>query len=80
MTKWTVDVAKHEQITIRDGTMTVAIIPGYGTGERLKRAQLIAAAPDLYEALQEMLGWKTLAPEDVVKRAEAALVAAKTIT
>lgn len=77
MTKWTIDVARQEQITIREGVMTVATIPGYGTGERLQRANLIAAAPELYEALQEMLGWQTLAPEGVVKRAHTALDAAK---
>jgi hypothetical protein len=27
---------------------------------------LAAAAPDLLEALEDMLGWQTLAPDDVV--------------
>jgi len=37
---------------------------------------LAAAAPDLLEALEDMLGWQTLAPDDVVVAARAAIAKA----
>lgn len=37
---------------------------------------LAAAAPDLLEALEDMLGWQTLAPDDVVAAARAAIAKA----
>jgi len=40
-------------------------------------ARLIAAAPDLLEALEDMLGWQTLAPDDVVAAARAAIAKAR---
>ena len=40
-------------------------------------ARLIAAAPDLLEALVDLLGWQTLAPHDVVDRARAAIAKAR---
>jgi hypothetical protein len=38
---------------------------------------LIAAAPDLLEALEEMLAWETLCPIEVYERARAAIAKAK---
>ena len=40
-------------------------------------ASLIAAAPDLLEALEDLLGWQTLAPDDVVAAARAAIAKAR---
>jgi len=40
-------------------------------------ARLIAAAPDLLEALEDLLGWQTLAPDDVVAAARAATAKAR---
>lgn len=40
-------------------------------------ARLIAAAPDLLEALEDMLGWQTLAPDDVVAAARASIAKAR---
>jgi hypothetical protein len=40
-------------------------------------ARLIAAAPDLLDALEDMLGWQTLAPDDVVAAARAAIAKAR---
>ena len=40
-------------------------------------ARLIAAAPDLLEALEDLLGWQTLAPDDVVTAARAAIAKAR---
>ena len=36
-------------------------------------ARLIAAAPDLLEALEELLGWETHAPQDAIDAARAAV-------
>jgi hypothetical protein len=36
-------------------------------------ARLIAAAPDLLEALEEVLGWETLCPLEVYEQARAAI-------
>jgi hypothetical protein len=36
-------------------------------------AKLIAAAPDLLEALEELLGWETLCPIEVYEQARAAI-------
>ncbi len=41
--------------------------------ESAANARLIAAAPDLLEALTDLLGWQTLAPDDVVAAARAAI-------
>ena len=40
-------------------------------------ARLISAAPDLLEALEDMLGWQTLAPDNVVAAARAAIAKAR---
>ena len=40
-------------------------------------ARLIAAAPDLLEVLEDLLGWQTLAPDDVVTAARAAIAKAR---
>ena len=38
---------------------------------------LAAAAPDLLDALEDLLGWQTLAPDDVVAAARAAIAKAR---
>ncbi len=38
---------------------------------------LAAAAPDLLDALEDLLGWQTLAPDDVVTAARAAITKAR---
>jgi len=43
----------------------------------IKNARLIAAAPDLLEALNDLLGWQTLAPDDVIAAARAAIAKAE---
>jgi hypothetical protein len=40
-------------------------------------ARLIAIAPDLLEALEDLLGWQTLAPDDVVAAARASIAKAR---
>ena len=45
--------------------------------ESAANARLIAAAPDLLEALTDLLGWQTLAPDDVVAAARAAITKAE---
>ena len=40
-------------------------------------ACLIAAAPDLFEALEDLLGWQTHAPQEVVDAARAAVKKAR---
>ena len=45
--------------------------------KRYADLRLIAAAPDLLEALEDMLGWQTLAPDDVVTAARAATAKAR---
>lgn len=40
-------------------------------------ARLIAAAPELLEALVDLLGWQTLAPHSVVVEARAAIAKAR---
>ena len=40
-------------------------------------ARLIAAAPELLETLVDLLGWQTLAPDDVVAQAHAAIAKAR---
>ena len=40
-------------------------------------AFLIAAAPELLEALEEILSWDTLAPVEAIKSAKAVIFAAK---
>ena len=52
---WHVDGGKQESLTIRAGGQAVAVIPGYGTGSRLADARLIAAAPSLLEALEQIM-------------------------
>ena len=60
--------------------ITVAFM---GNGLRCAReeweanAQLIAAAPELLEALEEVLGWETLCPIDVYEQARAAIAKAR---
>jgi hypothetical protein len=44
-----------------------------GTEANRANANLIAAAPDLLEALEEVLGWETLCPIEVYERARAAI-------
>lgn len=39
-------------------------------------ARLIAAAPDLLSALQELVGWQTCAPDEAVAAAHAAIAKA----
>jgi hypothetical protein len=44
------------------------------TGEEQQaNAALISAAPDLCEALEDLLGWQSLAPADVLEKAKLAL-------
>ncbi len=38
---------------------------------------LAAAAPDLLEALEDMLGWQTMAPDEVVAAASAVIAKAR---
>ena len=40
-------------------------------------ARLIAAAPELLEALEEVLGWETLCPVETYEMARAAIAKAK---
>lgn len=49
---WRVDGGKLEGLTVRAGAMAIATIPGYGVGVRNDNARLIAAAPELLEALK----------------------------
>ena len=39
--------------------------------------RLMAAAPELLEALQELLSWDTLAPKDTIEQARAAIAKAR---
>ena len=39
--------------------------------------RLMAAAPNLLAALQELLSWDTLAPKDTIEQAKAAIAKAK---
>ena len=60
--------------------LQVAACPdGYVAGENEANARLIAAAPDLLEALTDLLGWQTLAPDDVVAAARAAIAKAEEV-
>jgi hypothetical protein len=36
-------------------------------------ARLIAAAPDLLEALEEIMSWQTMAPKESIEKASAAI-------
>ncbi len=47
--------------------------------ESAANARLIAAAPELLEALTDLLGWQTLAPDDVVAAARAAIARAEEV-
>ena len=49
---WAVNKGKQESLTIRAGQQAIAVISGYGVGRRLADAHLIAAAPELLEALK----------------------------
>jgi len=49
-----------------------------GTREEWEaNARLISAAPDLLEALEEILGWQTLCPIDLYEQARAAIKKAR---
>ena len=67
---WYIDVI---HVMSRSGKF-VATVPGYRGHEA--NASLIAAAPELLEALEELLGWQTLAPAEAVEAARAAIAKA----
>jgi hypothetical protein len=50
---WHIDGSKQEGLTVRAGQSAVAVIPGYGVGQRMEDARLIAAAPDILQALKD---------------------------
>jgi hypothetical protein len=66
-----VDVIIHSEAT------DVATAWQGGTKANRANANLIAAAPDLLEALEEVLGWETLCPIEVYERARAAIAKAR---
>jgi hypothetical protein len=60
--------------------LTVAVMGMGLTGtpeEWEANVKLIAAAPDLLEALEEVLGWETLCPIEVYEQAREAIAKAK---
>jgi hypothetical protein len=66
----------HTYQVVSDDGLIVAKC-GTGGSEVANDAKLIAAAPDLLEALEEILGWQSLAPKSVVERAHAAIAKVK---
>ena len=50
---------------------------GRSSDEITANARLIAAAPEMLEALVDLLGWQTFAPDDVVTQAHAAIARAR---
>ena len=50
---------------------------GRSSDETAANARLIAAAPEMLETLVDLLGWQTLAPDDVVAQARAAIAKAR---
>jgi hypothetical protein len=63
------------QVVSNDGL----IIAKCGTGglEVASAARLIAAAPDILEALEEIMGWETLAPKESIEQAFIAIAKAR---
>jgi hypothetical protein len=52
-------------------------LPGICTNVKTEaNARLIAAAPDLLEALNELIGWQPTAPHEAIQAAKAAITKA----
>ena len=82
---WKLDGGKQEWFSVRaDHYGVVCNIPGYGIGAREANARLIAAAPELLEALEECkevmadpFAYGETCISDAIAKARAAIAKAK---
>jgi hypothetical protein len=66
----------HTYQVVSDDGLIIAKC-GTGGSEIASAARLITAAPDLLEALEEIMGWETLAPKESIEQAFLAIAKAR---
>jgi hypothetical protein len=72
-------IRAHQLVGVNPSKYELSLeIGGWASVEKLEaNARLIAAAPELLEALEEVLGWETLCPVETYEMARAAIAKAR---